>query len=179
MKGNGSALTIGIFPRARWDRCGGLSLLAETAGAGASPGSGRFSFPGRLPVPGQQRLKLVLSGPSGDNSFKHVGQPGQRFDAIQFCRLHERRNDRPMTPTVIVSREKRVLPYYRYGPDGTLDSVGMCALPRCTALPGGNPGRQTLAPAGSTRGGSGGDEWPEALREKTPSGGQRTVRAAT
>ena len=50
---------------------------------------------------------------------------------------------------------------------------------RCTVLPGGNPGRQTLAPAGSTRGGSGGDEWSEALREKTPLGGQRTVRAAT
>ena len=36
-----------------------------------------------------------------------------------------------------------------------------------------------LAPAGSTRGGSGGDEWPEALREKAPIGGQRTVRAVT
>ncbi len=44
----------------------------------------------------------------------------------------------------------------------------MCALPRCIALPGENPGRQTLAPAGSTRGGSGGDEWSEALREKAP-----------
>src|SRR3712207_8884151 len=39
--------------------------------------------------------------------------------------------------------------------------------------------RQTLAPAGSTRGGSGGDEWSEALREKALKGGQRTVRAAT
>ena len=29
---------------------------------------------------------------------------------------------------------------------------------RCTVLPGVSPGRQTLAPAGSTRGGSGGDE---------------------
>jgi hypothetical protein len=38
-----------------------------------------------------------------------------------------------------------------------------CALTRCTVLPGGKPGRQTLAPAGSTRGGSGGDEWSEAL----------------
>jgi len=43
-----------------------------------------------------------------------------------------------------------------------------CALIRRTVLPGGNPGRQTLAPAGSTRGGSGGDEWPEAPREKAP-----------
>src|SRR5271167_3844866 len=59
------------------------------------------------------------------------------------------------------------------------DEDVVCALPRCTVLPGGNPGRQTLAPAGNTRGGSGGDEWPEALREKTPIGGQRTVRAVT
>jgi hypothetical protein len=47
----------------------------------------------------------------------------------------------------------------------------VCALTRCTVLPGGNPGRQTLAPAGSTRGGSGGDEWSEALREKAPLAG--------
>src|SRR3984893_215798 len=39
----------------------------------------------------------------------------------------------------------------------------LCALTRCTVLPGERPGRQTLAPAGSTRGGSGGDEWSEAL----------------
>ena len=60
-----------------------------------------------------------------------------------------------------------------------IHGVRMCALTRCTVLPGESPGRQTLAPAGSTRSGSGGDEWPEALREKTPLGGQRTVQAAT
>src|SRR4051794_7672988 len=36
----------------------------------------------------------------------------------------------------------------------------------------------TLAPAGSTRGGSGGDEWSEAPRETAPLGGQRAMRAA-
>ena len=36
----------------------------------------------------------------------------------------------------------------------------------------------TLAPAGSARGGSGGDEWSEALREKVTSGDQRAIRAA-
>jgi hypothetical protein len=40
--------------------------------------------------------------------------------------------------------------------------IVLCALTRCTVLPGGRPGRQTLAPAGSTRGGSGGDEWSDA-----------------
>ena len=65
------------------------------------------------------------------------------------------------------------------GPEGSFGGIVRCALLRCTILPGSSPGRQTLAPAGSTRGGSGGDEWSEALREKAPSGGQRTVRAAT
>src|ERR1700730_3731533 len=37
--------------------------------------------------------------------------------------------------------------------------------PQCTVLPGERPGRQTLAPAGSTRGGSGGDEWSEGHRQ--------------
>ena len=36
----------------------------------------------------------------------------------------------------------------------------------------------TLAPAGSTRGGSGGDEWSEAPRETAPLGGQWAMRAA-
>src|SRR3954467_4780895 len=34
----------------------------------------------------------------------------------------------------------------------------------------------TLAPAGRTRGGSGGDEWSEALREKASFGVQRAMR---
>src|SRR4029453_7782730 len=40
------------------------------------------------------------------------------------------------------------------------------------------PHPATLAPAGSTRGGEGGNEWSEALREKVPSGDQRAMRAA-
>jgi hypothetical protein len=41
-----------------------------------------------------------------------------------------------------------------------------------------DPGRSTAAPAESTRGGPGGNEWTEALRGKAPLGGQRAVRAA-
>jgi hypothetical protein len=39
-----------------------------------------------------------------------------------------------------------------------LSPIVLCALARRIVLPGGNPGRQTLAPAGSDRSGSGGDE---------------------
>src|SRR3954469_16272962 len=38
-----------------------------------------------------------------------------------------------------------------------------CALERCTRSPGAIPGQQTLAPAGSTWSGPGGDKWSEAL----------------
>src|SRR3954452_14094419 len=46
---------------------------------------------------------------------------------------------------------------------GTLGFVVGCALERCTRSPGAIPGRQTLAPAGSTWSGPGGDKWSEAL----------------
>lgn len=59
------------------------------------------------------------------------------------------------------------------GPEGSFARIVWCALLRCTILPGSSPGRQTLAPAGSTRGGSGGDEWSEALY---PSGKGRGLR---
>ena len=39
-----------------------------------------------------------------------------------------------------------------------LSPIVLCALARRIVLPGGNPGRQTLAPAGSDRSESGGDE---------------------
>src|SRR5271167_1762253 len=48
-------------------------------------------------------------------------------------------------------------------PQGPFSGIVVCALPRHIILPGENPGRQTLAPAGNTRGGSGGNEWPEAF----------------
>src|SRR3954465_4289565 len=51
-------------------------------------------------------------------------------------------------------------------PEGALGVVVGCALERCTRSPGAIPGRQTLAPAGSTWSGPGGDKWSEALREK-------------
>jgi hypothetical protein len=59
-----------------------------------------------------------------------------------------------------------------------IDLVIVCALPRRTISAGRNPARRTVAPAGSTRSGPGGDKWAEALREKALSEGQRSVRAA-
>jgi len=46
----------------------------------------------------------------------------------------------------------------KFGAGPNLRNIVLCALARRIVLPGGNPGRQTLAPAGSDRSGSGGDE---------------------
>ena len=125
MKDNGSAPAIGVFWTACLD-CWRVSLsLAENAEAGASPGSRRFRLFSRLPVPRQQRFEFVPFGPPGDNSFNHIGQPGQRFDAVQFCRLDQRRDDGPVPSAVVVASEKRILSCYRYGSDGALDCVGI------------------------------------------------------
>src|SRR3954463_12135123 len=66
----------------------------------------------------------------------------------------------------IGAAEEVILSPQNWDAHRALGGIVACALSRRTILPGGNPGRQTLAPAGSTRGGSGGDEWSEALREK-------------
>ena len=60
-------------------------------------------------------------------------------------------------------------------------STGLLCVPcEGTIVPSvSNPTRLTLAPAGSTWGGPGGNKWAEALREKASSGGQWTLRAAT
>ena len=50
------------------------------------------------------------------------------------------------------------------------DRVVVCALLRRTISAGKNLARRTVAPAGSTRSGPGGDKWAEALREKALSG---------
>jgi len=59
-----------------------------------------------------------------------------------------------------------------------LGGVVMCALSRCTGSMGNKSHPATLAPAGNTRSGSGGDKWSEAHREKRPSGVQWAMRAA-
>ncbi len=149
---------------------------SESASGGQLDGQGGLEgFPG----PRQQRVQVLGFGLPVDDTLEHIGQPSHRIDAVQLGCLDQGHRDRPVLRPGVGASKQRVLAGQGVGADGALDDVGVCALARCTVLPGENPGRQTLAPAGSTRGGSGGDEWPEALREKTPLGGQRTVRAAT
>ena len=82
MKDNESRRANGAFRSAGRDHWRSLSSLAEKTEAGVLPGSRRFSLSRRVPVPRQQRFEFVPPGPSGDNSFKHVGQPGLRFTGL-------------------------------------------------------------------------------------------------
>ena len=124
--------------------------------------------PGRPPVPGQQLLELMCLGTAADEPLQHVGEPGKRLDAVQLRRVDQGQCDSPVFGGAVRSGEQGIFPSYCHALHAPFDDVGVCALPRCTVLPGGNPGRQTLAPAGSTRSGPGGNEWSEALREKAP-----------
>ena len=48
------------------------------------------------PVPGEQLLKLVALGATGDQTFEHVGQIGKRIDAVQLCCADQGQSDSPM-----------------------------------------------------------------------------------
>jgi len=128
-------------------------------------------------VPRHELVDAALR-PAVDQPGQQVGEIDLRVDAVQLARLDQRRQVGPAASAIIARGKKCVLSAQDQRSDGAFDGVRMCALARRIALPGENPGRQTLAPAGSTRGGSGGDEWSEALREKVPSGDQRAIRAA-
>src|SRR3954471_9305614 len=117
---------------------------------------------------------MPVSDPAQD-----VLEVGLRVQTVELCRDDKRIDGcRPLAAAIRPCKEIVLAPDCDFA-HRVLGDVVVCALIRRIVLPGGNPGRQTLAPAGSTRGGSGGDEWPEAPREKSPVGGQRTVRAAT
>ena len=101
--------------------------------------------------------QVILRAPRND-PFQNVDQPSFWIESIEFAGIKKRRQDCPGLATADVATEKTVLFSNCDRTDRALHRIRMCALPRCTVLPGENPGRRTLAPAGSTRGGSGGDE---------------------
>jgi hypothetical protein len=87
-------------------------------------------------------MQFVRLNLAGDHAFEHIGEPGLWIDAIQCGGLDQRHCDCPALGAAVTAREERVLSGEGMGSDGALDDVRMCALLRCTALPGGNPGRQ-------------------------------------
>lgn len=144
---------------------GGL-LMRRTVGVAAAP-----------PFPWQQFREA--GGRQVRDAGKDIGKPSLGVDVVQPRCHDERQHDGRAVCAAVGTGEEPCFSSASHTAQRSFRGIIRCALLRCTILPGSSPGRQTLAPAGSTRGGSGGDEWSEALREKAPSGGQRTVRAAT
>jgi hypothetical protein len=101
MKRHGPSLAVGLFRPT-------LSHI-DRAGVGLSTRWSCVGLSDFVPIPWQQRLKLMLFGPSGDHALEHVGKPRQRFNTVQLRSLHQSRNDCPVTPPAVTSSEKRVL----------------------------------------------------------------------
>src|ERR1700753_821848 len=127
MRDHGPTIAAGVFGPARLklDRCGKSLAFSVNVRTGVSPGSDRFSLPGCLPVPWQECLEFMTFGAPGYHAFKYVGEPGQRFDAVQFRGLDERRNGRPVTSAAVTSSKKGILARDRYGSDGAFNGVGI------------------------------------------------------
>jgi transposase len=102
------------------------------------------------PLPGHEFIK-TRGRPEIDQLGENVGQVGLRLDAAKLASFDERSDTGPVLRALIMPRKKRVLSIENKRTDTPFDDVRVCALTRCTVLPGENPGRQTLAPAGSTR----------------------------
>src|SRR3978361_5327 len=111
--------------RPQLDWCGKASWGPAPVGNSVSSVFDRFNLPGRLPVPRQQCLELMLFGATGYHTLKYIGEPGQRFDAVQFRTLDERRNDPPVPSAAVISGEEGIFAGYCYGSDGTFNGVGI------------------------------------------------------
>jgi hypothetical protein len=107
-------------------------------------------------IPGQQLLDAV-DRVIGD-LFEHAAEVEFRIKPVQFRRSQQRIDRGCSFATRIGPTEQEILPAQGDNAQSPLGSRVVCALIRCIFLPGANPGRQTLAPAGNTRGGSRGDE---------------------
>jgi len=64
---------------------------------------------GWSPVPGEHLLKFVAPGAAGDQTFEHVGQIGDRVDAVQLCCVDQGQCNNPMIGGSIRSGEQSFL----------------------------------------------------------------------
>lgn len=78
----------------------------------------RFGGFGRLPVPRQQGVQLVVLGGPGDDALEYVGQPGQWIDIVQLgglCRppdYAERFRSDSMVVEVLSANAYAVAPFH-------------------------------------------------------------------
>ena len=117
-----------------------------------------------MPIP---RKKLVkFAGFQCIDPGKNIGVPVDWIDTVPLGGSDEREVYGNGFRTVVGACKKAVLSHKNPGFNSALCLIVVCALTRCTGPVGTKSHPATLAPAGSTRGGSGGDKWSEALWEK-------------
>jgi len=141
-------------PRRRSSRRAGLESAAPDAAGEPLPSIGVLE--GLLPALGRQ-LQEPVAGPIGHED-QHVAQVGPGLDAVQLARGDERDDDCIPFGTLVAADEEPVFPADGLAPQLQLGAIVVCALPRRASPPGGKPGRSTVAPAGSTRSGSRGND---------------------
>src|SRR5713101_5530716 len=88
----------------RRERCArGSGVAAAELMDSSRRSGGRFNGRGlvaralarRLPLPRQEFAESIDFGAPGDDAFEHIGQIFLRVDAIEFCGVDERRQNRP------------------------------------------------------------------------------------
>src|SRR5271156_3464563 len=86
-----------------------VRLVRPTGGSCGGPQ--RLPGGGGLPVPGQQLVQLMALGAAGDDALQHIGQPGQRIEAVQLRRGEKRGEDRPIARTTFRTSKEVVPPF--------------------------------------------------------------------
>ena len=116
--------------------CGQADRPGDTAPAGVLTHAlrrfrqgDRVDRTGRSPVPGEKLLKFVVLGTAGDQTFEHVGQVGERIDAVQLCRADQGHCNSPMLGSAVRSSEQGVLPSHCNPLHAALDNIGVDLQP--------------------------------------------------
>jgi transposase-like protein len=109
--------------------CGQADRSGDTASRGALAyalrrvSQGDIDCIGRSPVPGEQLLELMALGAAGDQTLEHVGQVGERIDAVQLCCADQGQCNSPMIGSAIRSGEQGVLPSHCDPLHAALDDI--------------------------------------------------------
>ena len=94
--GHESVLTRPTAERANRGRADRSGEVPTGGWRRALGGFGQGDVTRRPPVPWKQLVDLMLFGTARDEAFQHVGEPGERLDAIQLCSHNERHCDGPV-----------------------------------------------------------------------------------
>ena len=81
---------------------------------------------------------------------QHIAEIGFGIETVQFGGADQAVDRGGALAAGIGAGEQVVLAAQSDGAQGAFRGVVMCALRKVTVLPGGNPGRLTLVPAGNT-----------------------------